>query len=55
MAYHDELAAIREGFADHDSGYAPKLVLVVASKRHTKKFFSTENAEQRVRKKSVKK
>lgn len=49
QAYQEELEAIRTGFHDHDPNYAPKLALVVGTKRHLKKFFSQSDNNARVR------
>uniref|UniRef100_A0A1I8BDP9 Piwi domain-containing protein n=1 Tax=Meloidogyne hapla TaxID=6305 RepID=A0A1I8BDP9_MELHA len=45
-AYRNELTAIKNGFALHNPDYSPKVVLVIGSKRHFKKFFAVDNNDK---------
>ncbi|KAF7634068.1 hypothetical protein Mgra_00006486 [Meloidogyne graminicola] len=46
MACKEELQAIRVGCKDYDPNYDPKFLLVVGTKRHSKKFFIDKGPRQ---------
>jgi len=43
MAFDDEMVAIRSAFKEIDPGYNPKIIFVIGTKRHYKKFFALRN------------
>jgi len=45
MAVDEELRAIKLGCNDYKSGYSPKFIFVIGTKRHFKKFFTFENGQ----------
>lgn len=43
MSLHQELPAIREGCKEFRSTYNPKLIYIISTKRHNKRFFGQDN------------